>query len=204
MIEIVLASSNLGKIREISAILEPLKVHVIPQSHFNIPDIEETGLSFVENATLKARHCCQHTGLPALADDSGLCVSILNGAPGIYSARYAGDHGDSQANINKLLTELIEVKSEQRVAYFECMMVLMQHPKDPVPLLAEGRLHGHIAQQRSGDYGFGYDPIFYLRQYQKTLAEIAPEIKNRISHRANALEILKNQLVSDSALTHLS
>ena len=203
MTEIVLASSNIGKIREVSAILAPLKIDVIPQSHFNITDIEEIGLSFVENAILKARHCCQHTGLPALADDSGLQVSILHGAPGIYSARYAGDHGDSQANINKLLAELIEVKSEQRDAYFACLMVLMQHPKDPVPFIAEGRLHGHIAQERSGNYGFGYDPIFYLNQYQKTLAEIAPDIKNKISHRANALKILQHQLISTSPFTHL-
>lgn len=201
MRKIVLASSNSGKIREVSAILADLNIQIIPQSYFNIPDIEETGLSFVENAILKARHCSLHSGLPSLADDSGLCVPILNGSPGIYSARYAGKHGDSAANINKLLAELTEFEGEQRAAYFECMMVMMVRPDDPVPLIAEGRVHGYIAQQRQGSYGFGYDPVFYLSQYQKTLAEISAEMKNKISHRANALAILKRQLVSALSLS---
>jgi XTP/dITP diphosphohydrolase len=190
MKEIVLASSNKGKIAEFSKIFIQKGVKIIPQTQFNIPDADEIGLSFIENAILKARNCSKHTGLPAIADDSGLDVFCLNGEPGIYSARYSGKHGDDNANIEKLLAKL--AKHNDRSARFVCALAYVTHELDPTPLLAYGFLEGQIATSKQGNNGFGYDPIFTLPQLNKTLAEITPEYKNQISHRAIALDKISN------------
>ncbi|WP_119328036.1 XTP/dITP diphosphatase [Cysteiniphilum halobium] len=194
MKEIVFASSNKGKIKEVSDILSPLGFKVIPQTKFNVPDADETGLSFVENAILKARHCARVTKLPALADDSGLCVDALNGAPGIYSARFAGEHGNDEANINKLLDAMQDIANDKRQAHFQCVLALVMHEDDPMPVIAEGRINGSITYVRRGHNGFGYNPIFLLPEYQQTMAEIANDIKNSVSHRARALAKLKEKL----------
>lgn len=184
MKEIVLASSNKGKIREFTNIFKQKNIRIVPQTDFNVPDADETGLSFIENAILKARNCSKHTGLPAIADDSGLEVFSLNGEPGIYSARYSGKHGNDKANIQKLLAKL--AGNDNRNARFVCALAYVEHELDPTPNLAYGFLEGQIAYQVSGSNGFGYDPIFILPQLQKTLAEISESDKNRISHRAIA------------------
>ncbi|WP_440683143.1 XTP/dITP diphosphatase [Cysteiniphilum halobium] len=194
MKEIVFASSNKGKIKEVSDILSPLGFKVIPQTKFNVPDADETGLSFVENAILKARHCARVTKLPALADDSGLCVDALNGAPGIYSARFAGEHGNDEANINKLLDAMQDIANDKRQAHFQCVLALVMHEDDPMPVIAEGRINGSITYACRGHNGFGYNPIFLLPEYQQTMAEIANDIKNSVSHRARALAKLKEKL----------
>ena len=190
--KIVLASSNQGKLREIQQVLEPLQLELIPQSEFTIEDAEETGLTFVENALIKARHAAKISGLPALADDSGLEVDALNGAPGIYSSRYAGANASDDENNQKLLTELSNLPAAPRSARFRCVLVYMRHAEDPSPLIAQGAWEGEILGQASGDNGFGYDPLFFSPAHQSTSAELQPEIKNRSSHRARALE----QLVS--------
>ncbi|AIT09965.1 nucleoside-triphosphate diphosphatase [Candidatus Francisella endociliophora] len=190
MKEIVLASSNKGKINEFTAIFQQIGVKIIPQTEFNIPDADETGLSFIENAIIKARNCSKYTGLPAIADDSGLEVFSLNGEPGIYSARYSGQHGNDIANIERLLTKLKD--SQKRQARFVCALAYINHELDPTPTICQGFLNGEISQQLSGDNGFGYDPIFVLPEFKKTLAEVSPEYKNKISHRAKALtEMIK-------------
>lgn len=194
MKEIVFASSNKGKIKEVSEILSPLGFKVIPQTEFNVPDADETGLSFVENAILKARHCAQFTKLPALADDSGLCVDALKGAPGIYSARFSGEHGNDEANIDKLLHDMQNVTDDKRQAHFQCVLALVMHEHDPMPVIAEGRVDGSITHARHGSNGFGYNPIFLLPEYQQTMAEVSNEIKNSVSHRARALAKLKEKL----------
>ena len=194
MPSIVFASSNKGKIAEVTDILTPLGITVIPQTQFNIPDADETGLSFIENAILKARHCAKHTSLPALADDSGLCVPALNGAPGIYSARFSGEHGNDQANMDKLITDIANTPTNQRQAYFQCALALMRSDIDPMPTIAEGQLAGEIIMQKRGNSGFGYNPIFLLPYLQKTLAEIDNKTRNQISHRALALQKLTNKL----------
>ncbi|MBK2357582.1 RdgB/HAM1 family non-canonical purine NTP pyrophosphatase [Francisella hispaniensis] len=186
MKEIVLASSNKGKIREFTNIFRQKNIKIVPQTNFNIPDAEEVGLSFIENAILKARNCAKYTGLPAIADDSGLEVFSLNGQPGIYSARYSGEHGNDKANIEKLLINLIG--NDDRNARFVCALAYVKYELDPSPILAYGFLEGKIAHQMSGSNGFGYDPIFLLPQLQKTLAEITESEKNKISHRAIALD----------------
>jgi len=185
---VVLASGNAGKLRE----LAPLDVSLQPQAQFNVPDAEETGLSFVENAIIKARAAAQHTGLPAIADDSGIEVDHLNGAPGIYSARYSGA-GDEANNV-LLLQELGEIPEEQRSARFQCVLVYMRHALDPVPLICQGSWEGFILSEPRGENGFGYDPLFYLPDYQCSSAQLAPGIKNRISHRAKASRLLFDAL----------
>lgn len=192
--KIVLASSNSGKIKEFNALLKDLNIDVIPQSEFGIKDAEETGLTFIENAMIKARHAAAQSGLPALADDSGLCVSALLGAPGIYSARYAGKEANAKANIQKLLTELSDVPPEKRNAAFHCALVFMLHAKDPTPLVCEGRWEGMIGNKPSGQEGFGYDPIFYVASEKKTASELPPALKNRLSHRYQALQQLLKRL----------
>lgn len=187
MEKIVLASSNKGKLVEFQRLLAPLHKHVIPQSDFKLTDAEETGLTFVENALIKARHASQQTGLPALADDSGLVVDALNGEPGIYSARYAGEHGNSAANITKLLAALDNVEQSQSTAHFHCTLVYLRHSTDPEPIIASGNWYGEITQTAHGDGGFGYDPIFYVPDFNCTAAELGPEIKNQHSHRAVAM-----------------
>ena len=194
MTRIVLASSNPGKLAEFNDLLADSGLHVEPQSAFNVPDAEETGLTFVENALLKARHASRISGLPALADDSGLCVHHLRGAPGLFSARYSGQHGDNAANNARLLRELEGVPTEQRGAFFICLLVLLQHADDPAPLIAEGRWHGHVLTERRGAHGFGYDPLFLPEDETVSAAELPPGLKNRISHRGRALALLRSQL----------
>jgi len=194
MTRIVLASSNSGKLAEFNDLLADSGLHVEPQSAFNVPDAEETGLTFVENALLKARHASRISGLPALADDSGLCVHHLRGAPGLYSARYSGQHGDNAGNNARLLRELDGVPTEQRGAFFICVLVLLQHADDPAPLIAEGRWHGHVLTEQRGTHGFGYDPLFLPEDETVSAAELPPGLKNRISHRGRALALLRSQL----------
>jgi len=190
MKEIILASSNQGKVREINQLLAGLDLHVQPQTDFGVPDIEETGLTFVENAILKARNAAQHTGLPAIADDSGIEVDALNGAPGIYSARYAGIGASDQANLEKLLTELGDLPEEKRTARFQCLMVYMRHANDPTPLICQGSWEGRILFKPQGENGFGYDPVFYVPSHDCSSAELPADIKNSLSHRGQALRNL--------------
>jgi len=194
MTRIVLASSNLGKLAEFNDLLADSGLQVEPQSAFNVPDAEETGLTFVENALLKARHASRISGLPALADDSGLCVAHLRGAPGLYSARYSGTHGDNASNNARLLRELDGVPTGQRGAFFICVLVLLQHADDPAPVIAEGRWHGHVLTEQRGTHGFGYDPLFLPEDETVSAAELPPGLKNRISHRGRALALLRSQL----------
>jgi len=167
---------------------------VLPQAHFNIPDAIEDGLSFVENAIIKARHASKLTGLPAIADDSGLEVDALQGMPGIYSARFAGEHGNDQANNEKLLHELTHIPEHQRTARFQCLLVLMRSANDPTPLICQGTWEGQILFEPRGDNGFGYDPLFYVTERQCGSAELSPAEKNAISHRGKAMALIKNQL----------
>ena len=190
MTAIVLASSNPGKVREINQLLAGLDLQVRPQTDFGVPDIEETGLTFVENAILKARNAAQHTGLPAIADDSGLEVDALQGAPGIYSARYAGEGASDQANLEILLTELGDLPEEKRTARFQCLMVYMRHANDPTPLICQGTWEGRILFEPQGENGFGYDPVFYVPTHNCSSAELSAEIKNLLSHRGQALRKL--------------
>jgi len=185
MTEIVVASGNRGKIAELARTLEPLGVTLRPQDEFGVPEVEETGLSFVENAILKARAAAMHTGLPAIADDSGLAVDALGGAPGIYSARYAGNQGDA-ANNAKLLKALAGVPASARGAHFHCALVYVRSGDDPAPVIAEGRWPGRIREAMSGEGGFGYDPLFEPEGLAVTAAELPPAQKNSVSHRARA------------------
>lgn len=186
---IVLASSNAGKLKEIRELLDGLDLDIRPQGDFGIPDAVEDGLSFVENAILKARHACAMTGLPAISDDSGIEVDYLDGAPGIYSARYAGGQGNA-ANNAKLLNALKGVPEDQRTARFQCVMVYMRHAKDPTPIICQGTWEGRVINELKGTEGFGYDPLFYVPSEGMTSAELSPERKNQLSHRAQALKKL--------------
>jgi len=188
--KIILASSNTGKVREFNELLAGSSLEVVPQSVYDVPDIEETGLTFVENAILKARNATQHTGLPAIADDSGLEVDALDGAPGIYSARYAGISASDQQNLEKLLDALRDVDETQRGARFQCLMVYMRHPLDPTPRIFQGTWEGRILRAPQGENGFGYDPVFYVPGQQCSSAELEPAVKNRLSHRGQALQQL--------------
>ena len=191
--KLVLASSNTGKLAELRNLLGAgFELHA--QSEFGVGDAEETGLSFVENAILKARHAARATGLPALGDDSGLCVDALHGAPGLYSARYAGIHGDSEANIDKLLRELDGVDDARRGARFVCVLALLREAGDPQPIIAEGGWEGRILRQRRGDNGFGYDPVFFSPAHGCSAAELPADVKNRDSHRGRALAMLREKL----------
>ena len=190
MKDIVLASRNPGKVREINQVLAGLNVIVRPQGDFNVIDAEETGLTFVENAILKARNAAQHTGLPAIADDSGLEVDALAGAPGIYSARYAGAGATDLENLEKLLDALADVPEENRSARFQCLMVYMRHADDPTPLICQGSWEGRILTAACGSNGFGYDPVFYVPTHNCASAELAADIKNSLSHRGQALRQL--------------
>lgn len=190
MKQLVLASNNPGKVREIGHMLADLELEVLPQSTFSIDEVEETGLSFVENAILKARHAAAQSGLAAIADDSGLEVDALNGAPGIYSARYAGPGASDSDNLQKLLRDLAQVPQNQRTARFQCLMVYMRHAQDPTPLICQGTWEGRITFEPRGVSGFGYDPIFYVPTHDCTSAELAPEVKNQLSHRGQALRRL--------------
>ncbi len=192
MKKIVIASGNPGKLREIRRILEPMEFSVVPQSDFGVPECPEPHVTFIENCLAKARHASLHTGLPALADDSGICVDALNGAPGVYSARYAGEPKSDQRNNEKLIAALSG--ESNRKAHYYCVIVLVQHPDDPQPLIAEGSWHGEIIDTPRGENGFGYDPYFFLPEFGKTGAELDPDHKNAISHRGQALEILVGKL----------
>jgi len=194
MQKLVLASGNAGKLREFREILAPQGFELIAQGELGIPDPDETGLSFVENALLKARHASKASGLPALADDSGLCVDALGGAPGLYSARYAGAHGDHAANIGKLLGELASRDDSERSAFFISVIALIRHPLDPAPLIAEGRWQGHILHAPRGGGGFGYDPVFLDPDSGLSAAELEPAQKHRISHRGRAVAELLSRL----------
>lgn len=192
---IVLASGNRGKLAEFGELFADSGLDVVAQGELGVEDIEETGLTFVENALLKARHAAAITGLPALADDSGLCVEHLRGAPGLYSARYAGTHGDSAANNAKLLRDLREAHATQRRAFFICVLVLLRHPDDPAPIVAEGRWRGQVLAAERGVGGFGYDPLFLPDGQTLAAAELDKAMKNRISHRGQALARLRAQLI---------
>ena len=196
--QLVLASGNAGKLAELRELLAPSGIELVAQAELGVDDAEETGRTFVENAILKARHAAQATGLPALADDSGLCVDALDGAPGLYSARFAGTHGDSEANKLKLLGELAGVADPQRGAFFICVLALLRHADDPAPQIAEGRWQGRILGAPRGVGGFGYDPLFLPNGHQRSAAELDPALKNRISHRGRALVVLKNLMAQST------
>jgi len=189
---VVLASSNRGKLRELQKILHQENIALLPQSEYGVTDAEETGLSFVENAIIKARHACEVTGLPSIADDSGIEVDALNGDPGIYSARYSGIVGDGadEANNAKLLKALEHVEEAERTARFQCVIVYLRHATDPVPLICQGTWEGRILTEACGTNGFGYDPLFYVPTHQCASAELPGKIKNAISHRGQALQKL--------------
>lgn len=186
--KIVLASGNQGKVREFTSLFAEYGVDVIAQKELGVEDVPETGTTFVENAIIKARHAAKVTGLPAIADDSGLVVDALGGAPGIYSARFAGEDATDSDNIDKLLVEL--AGSDNRKAHFFCTLVFMRHAGDPVPLVSQGKWEGEILSAREGDGGFGYDPVFNVPSHNCTAAQLDKTEKNRISHRGNALAIL--------------
>ena len=192
MQRLVIASNNSGKLREIRHLLEPLGIEVLPQSAFDFPEAEEPYCTFVENALAKARHASKNTGLPALADDSGICVNILDGKPGILSARYAGEPKSDERN-NQKLVEVLRNQGDRR-AYYYCVMVLLRHPEDPQPIIADGSWHGEILLNPRGSSGFGYDPYFFLAGLGKTAAELSMEQKNRISHRGKALAQLVERI----------
>lgn len=193
-IKVVLASSNKGKIEELNALFADLSIELIPQSKFGIEDADETGLTFIENALIKARHATKLSGLPAMADDSGIVVKALNGAPGVYSARYAGDHGNAQENIKKLLVDLKDVPAENRDAAFHCTLAFITNENDPTPIVCEGEWPGSILFAPQGDQGFGYDPVFYVPSEDKSVAELSADIKNKMSHRGIALQALLKRL----------
>lgn len=185
--KLVLASGNQGKLREFQAIFAGHGIQVEPQSQYHVEDAEETGLTFVENAIIKARHASEKTGLPALADDSGLEVDALDGQPGIYSARFSGDNATDASNNARLLDMLKDISDEKRTARFHCVLVLMRHAKDPTPVIFHGQWEGTILHQPSGTNGFGYDPLFFATDQQQVSAELPPEVKNRVSHRGQAV-----------------
>lgn len=187
---VVLASNNAGKLREFNALLTGLAIEVVPQSRFGVPEVEETGLTFVENAILKARAAAQHARLPALADDSGLEVDALDGAPGIYSARYAAPGASDAENLDKLLGMLNGVPQARRTARFQCVLVYLRHALDPTPLICQGTWEGRILDAPRGTSGFGYDPVFFVPSHGVSAAELPPEVKNTLSHRGQALRQL--------------
>ncbi|HBR2088903.1 TPA: XTP/dITP diphosphatase [Klebsiella quasipneumoniae subsp. quasipneumoniae] len=194
MQKVVLATGNAGKVRELASLLEDFGLDIVAQTELGVESAEETGLTFIENAILKARHAAQITGLPAIADDSGLAVDALGGAPGIYSARYAGVDASDQQNLEKLLDALQDVPDDQRQAQFHCVLVYLRHAEDPTPLVCHGSWPGVIARKAAGQGGFGYDPIFFVPSEGKTAAELSREEKSAISHRGLALKLLLEAL----------
>lgn len=193
MQKLVIASNNQGKLREFQHMLEPLGIEVLTQGQLGISEADEPHCTFVENALAKARHASRESGLPALADDSGICVDALGGAPGVQSARYAGDNPKSdQRNNEKLLREMQGITD--RRAHYYCVLVLVRHADDPQPIIAEGEWHGMIAHEERGDGGFGYDPLFWLPEFGKMSAELSRDEKAQLSHRAKALQILMQRL----------
>ena len=196
MKKLVLASNNPGKLREFQFLLQPLGIEVLTQAQLGIEEAEEPHHTFIENALAKARHASRLSGLPALADDSGICVDALNGAPGVQSARYAGAPKSDERNNEKLLREMQDITD--RRAHYYCVLVLLRHADDPQPLIAEGEWHGEIALQPSGDGGFGYDPLFWLPEFGKTSAQLERKQKHAISHRGKALRVLLEKLQTSS------
>lgn len=192
--KVVLASSNKGKINEFREILSSFDIELIPQTTLGVSDADETGLSFIENAILKARHASRVTGLPAIADDSGLAVAALGGAPGIYSARYAGSPANSSSNIAKLLGDLAHIPDDQRQACFHCVIAFVSNDNDPTPLICEGKWQGSILRAPTGTNGFGYDPVFYVADKHASAAELPPELKHSLSHRGMALRQFVSRL----------
>ena len=191
---VCLASNNAGKVREINQLLGESGIAVVPQSEFDCPEAEETGLTFVENAIIKARNAALHSGLPAIADDSGIEVDALKGAPGIYSARYAGRGASDEANLRKLLGDLQGIPEAERTARFQCLMVYMRHAEDPTPLICQGTWEGRILAEPRGDNRFGYDPVVLVPELEHSAAELEADTKNRLSHRGQALRQLAARL----------
>jgi XTP/dITP diphosphohydrolase len=191
--KIVLATGNKGKVAEFASLFDSYNIDIQPQSAFNVPDAPETGTTFVENAIIKARNASAITGLPSIADDSGLAVDALGGAPGIYSSRYAGEPSDDSNNIDKLLDAL--AGKDDRNARFLCVLVFMQHKDDPTPIICQGEWHGEIAKQRHGDGGFGYDPVFWLPEQNMSAAQLDKDTKNAQSHRGKALKLLMQHML---------
>ncbi|WP_194439130.1 XTP/dITP diphosphatase [Vibrio fluminensis] len=190
MSKIVLATGNQGKVREMADLLADFGFEVLAQSEFNVTEADETGTTFIENAIIKARHAAKETGLPAIADDSGLEVDYLKGAPGIYSARYAGVNASDEENLNKLLNAMQGVPEAQRTARFHCVLVLMRHADDPTPIVCHGKWEGRILTEAQGENGFGYDPIFYVPEDNCSSAQLEPTRKKQLSHRGKALKAL--------------
>jgi XTP/dITP diphosphohydrolase len=194
--KVVLATGNKGKVTELARMLCGLGIEVLPQSEFAVIDAAETGSTFVENAIIKARHAAKQTGLPAIADDSGLAVHALGGEPGVYSARYSGDQATDQTNIIKLLDAMSDIPKDKRQAKFLYILVFMRHTHDPSPIICQGEWHGEIATEQQGENGFGYDPVFWIEEQNCSSAQLSPEQKNRLSHRGRALSQLLVQLQS--------
>lgn len=199
MQKVVLATGNPGKVRELADLLADFGFDVVAQTELGVDSAEETGLTFIENAIIKARHAAQVTGLPAIADDSGISVDVLGGAPGIYSARYAGIDASDRANLEKLLETMKDVPEGQRQAQFNCVLVYMRHADDPTPIVCHGRWPGEVIFSPSGEGGFGYDPIFYIPELGCTAAELSREKKSLISHRGQALALLLDALRNANA-----
>jgi XTP/dITP diphosphohydrolase len=192
--KVVLATGNVGKVRELVSMLSGLGIAVFPQSDFAVSEVAETGSTFVENAIIKARHAARQTGLPAIADDSGLAVHALGGAPGVFSARYSGDQATDQSNIIKLLDAMVNIPKDKRQAKFLCVLVYMRHADDPTPIICQGEWLGEITAEQQGKNGFGYDPIFWVAEQDCCSAELSAEQKNIFSHRGKALKLLLAQL----------
>ena len=189
-----MASGNAGKLREFSRLLNPLGLTLRPQKEWSFEEAIEDGLTFIENALIKARHAAKHTGLPALADDSGLVVDALDGRPGIFSARFSGENADSFSNNQKLLDSMKDIPGDSRSAHFYCALALMRHAADPSPIIATGAWFGLITRKASGEHGFGYDPLFWVPEHECTSAQLDPDVKNRFSHRGQAMKSLVQQL----------
>ena len=199
MSKIVLATGNQGKVKELASLLAKYQVEIVPQSNFNVPEVPETGTTFVENAIIKARHAAKITGLPAIADDSGLEVDALNGEPGVYSARYASDMLENPSdndNTNKLLIALEGVPEEMRTARFHCVLVYMKHENDPTPIICHGVWEGSISNEKQGEKGFGYDPVFWQQDLKLSSAQLPRDLKNSLSHRGKALAQLVEKLAN--------
>lgn len=194
MQKVVLATGNAGKVRELASLLADFGFDIIAQTELGVESAEETGLTFIENAILKARHAAQITGLPAIADDSGISVDVLGGAPGIYSARYAGEEASDQQNLEKMLDALKDVPDELRQAHYHCVLVYLRHAEDPTPIVCHGTWSGVVIREPVGNGGFGYDPIFFIPSLGKTAAEMTKEEKGAISHRGQALTLLLDTL----------
>jgi XTP/dITP diphosphohydrolase len=192
--KIVLATGNKGKVKELARMLSGLGIEVLPQSEFDVAEVAETGSTFVENAIIKARHAAKQTGLPAIADDSGLAVNALGGEPGVYSARYSGDQATDKSNITKLLSVMADVPKAKRQAKFLCVLVYMRHGDDPTPIICQGEWCGEITTEQQGENGFGYDPVFWVKEQNCSSAQLSPEQKNAFSHRGKALKLLLAQL----------